>query len=65
MADMCTMSGSDLMGGVPMGTITDVYNYHPDAKVPAPGLGPKMVHGTGMAGEVIGAPVNWPMSSMK
>jgi hypothetical protein len=65
MIDMCSMGGSDLMGGVPVGTITDVYKSHPDAKVPAPGLGPAMVHGTGMAGQVIGAPASWPMSAMK
>lgn len=62
MADMCTMGGSDLSGGIPMGspvTATEMY-----AKLPMPSQ-PTPVHGTGMAGKVIGAPASWPMSQMR
>lgn len=62
MADMCTMGGSDLSGGVPMGAIEIATRK--DMKLPMPPQ-PDPVHGTGMAGHTIGAPVNWPMSQMR
>lgn len=63
MIDMCTMGGSDISGGVPMGAIQDV-SGHSDNKLPmAPQ--PAAVHGTGMAGHTIGAPASWPMSQMR
>lgn len=63
MADMCTMGGSDLSGGIPMGSVEDVA-VHKDDKLPMPKQ-PAMVHGTGMAGHEIGAPASWPMSQMR
>lgn len=62
MADMCTMGGSDISGGIPMGSPIDASMK--DMKLPMPPQ-PAPVHGTGMAGKVIGAPASWPMSSMK
>lgn len=49
MIDMCTMGGSDLSGGIPMGSPQDVRN-HPETNLPEPGYSPAVVHGTGMAG---------------
>jgi len=63
MIDMCTMGGSDLSGGIPMGTPQDV-SRHAAVKLPMPPE-PAMVHGTGMAGHEIGAPESWPMEAMK
>ncbi len=50
MADMCTMGGSDISGGVPMSAVNDMKN-HPDTKLPAPGWGPAVKHSTAMAGD--------------
>lgn len=51
-ADMCTMGGSDIFGGVPLSSIQDVKN-HPDTKLPPPGWGPAMKHSTAMAGDQV------------
>lgn len=61
MIDMCTMGGSDLSGGIPMGSPQDVSTM---AKLPMPQQ-PAVVHGLGMAGHTIGAPASWAMSQMK
>lgn len=64
MADMCTMGGSDLDGGMRMSAIEDIAS-HPDNKLPGPGFGPSMVHGTGMAGQDIGVKNPWSMEQMR
>lgn len=51
MADMCTMGGSDLSGGVPMSSPVDATRI--DMKLPMPPQ-PAVVHGTGMAGTSLG-----------
>ena len=61
-ADMCTMGGSPINGGIPFGKVTDVHTMN---KLPMNPSHPAVVHGTGMAGDVIGAPANWPMSQMR
>lgn len=51
MADMCTMGGSDLAGGIPMSSPIDASMK--DMKLPMPPQ-PAVVHGTGMAGSSLG-----------
>lgn len=51
MADMCTMGGSDLSGGVPMSSPVNASEMY--LKLPMPPQ-PAPVHGTGMAGTVLG-----------
>lgn len=51
--DMRTMGGSPVNGPMGVGSPQDVRN-HPAVKLPAPGHSPAVVHGTGMAGSVLG-----------
>lgn len=51
MANMCTMGGSDLSGGVPMSSPVDAARM--EMKLPMPPQ-PAVVHGLGMAGTVLG-----------
>jgi hypothetical protein len=63
-ADMCTLNGSDITGGIPFGSPSDVRS-HADTRLPSPGFGPAMVHGTGMAGSQAGLKNPAPMTQMR